>query len=493
MQFYTSVNQRSNNILLCGYSEGKRFKQKIHFKPYLFIPSKKYSKYRTIEGHSVSRMDFESIRDCRNFIQQYKDVDNFEVYGSTNFANIFINDWYKKKEYDSSLIRTAFLDIEVSTEHGYPDIQLAQSSITAITMMYKDVTFVFGYGDYKASDSTVKYIKCKDEIELLNRFLKLFSHDVYRPDVVSGWNIEFFDIPYCINRIINLLGENYAKKLSPFNILEQKTIEYMGNELIGFTPIGINILDYMHLYKKFTYSQQESYKLDHIAYVELNERKLDYSEYGSLHNLYCNDHQKFIEYNIRDCLLIHRLEMKMKLLELVYTIAYDSKINFIEALATVRSWDTVIHNYLFDQNIVVPNPARQDTNRQPVGAYVKDPQRGAFSWVTSFDITSLYPHLIRSYNISPDTFQGKLGEHMTVDQLLEGAMDKHHPFLDENNLSVAANGCLFLKNKQGFLPALMQQLFDKRKEAKNEMLKKQSELAMINAELTRREDRRKGE
>ncbi len=486
MQFYTSVNQRGNNILLCGYENGKRFTEKIKFKPYLFLPSKQHSKYRTIDGTSVSRIDFDSIQECRAFMEQYKDVDNFEVYGSTNYANVFLYGWYKKKEYDASLIKTAILDIEVSTENGYPNIETAQSAITAITMMYKDITFVFGYGDYKTNDSSIKYIKCKDEIELLNRFMKLFSHDVYRPDVISGWNIEFFDIPYCINRIVNLFGEEQAKKLSPFNILEQKTIEYMGNEQIGYAPIGVNILDYMHLYKKFTYSQQESYRLDHIAFVELNERKLDYSEYGSLHNLYCNDHQKFIEYNIRDCLLIQRLENKMKLLELVYTIAYDSKINFIEALATVRSWDTVIHNYLMDQNIVVPNPKKKDVVRQPVGAHVKDPQTGAFDWVTSFDLTSLYPHLIMSYNISPDTFKGKLSQSLTVDQLLDGKMSEYHKYLDNNNLASAANGCLFTKEKQGFLPALMQQLFDKRKEAKNEMLKKQTELAMINTELNKR-------
>lgn len=486
MHFYTSATQRGNNILVCGYHNGKRYKQKVRYKPYLFVPTNQYSKYRTIDGKSVGRMDFDSIANARNFIEQYKDVDNFEVYGSTNYQYVYLHDTFNNIKYDSRLINTMVLDIEVSTENGYPDIQTAQSAITAITMMYDKITFVLGYGDFNTSDTTIKYIKCADEQELLHRFIKLFSHDVYRPDVVTGWNVEMFDIPYCVNRITNVLGEAYAKRLSPFEVLDQRTIEYMGHENIAFTPVGVNILDYLHLYKKFTYSQQESYKLDHIALIELGERKLDYSEYGSLHNLYVNDHQMFIEYNIRDCGLVRRLDDKMKLLDLVYTIAYDSTTNYIDSLATVRSWDVTIHNYLIDQNIVVPNPKKTEVTRQPVGAHVKNPQTGAFDWVVSFDLTSLYPHLIMSYNISPDTIRGKVPTQLSVDQLLDGKASIYHKYLDDNNYSMAASGCVFTKDKQGFLPALMKQLFDKRDVTKKEMNKKKRELEAIKAELNRR-------
>jgi len=477
MHFYTNVTQRGNNILVCGYMNGKRFKEKIPYKPYLFIPTKKDTKYKTIDGKSVDKISFDSIKEAKTFIENYSEIDNFDIFGLTNFNYVYIYDKFKNLKYDSRLIKTLILDIEVSTELGYPDIETANAPITSITMMYNDITFILGYHDFKTTDQNIKYIKCQNETELLMRFVKLFSHDVYRPDVITGWNIEFFDIPYCVNRITQVLGDNHAKKLSPFEALEQRTVTYLGKENVAFTPIGVNVIDYLNLYKKFTYTPRESYKLDHIAFAELDERKLDYSEYGTLHSLYVNDHQKFIEYNYRDCLLVKRLDEKLKLLDLVYTIAYNSQCNYHDALATVRSWDVTIHNYLLDRNIVIPNNKTQTSTYTPAGGYVKSPKTGMHDWVVSFDLTSLYPHLIMSYNISPDTFSGKLNEIFTIDQILERHVEKYHEYLDKNNYSLTGNGCLYTKEKQGFLPALMQDLFNKRKDFKNKMLelKKQNE------------------
>ena len=403
MTFYTSVAQHHNKILVCGYENNKRFKKECHYKPYLFLPSKEKTGYRTIDGNPVEKLSFDSIRDARNFFEKYKDVENFSIYGLTNYPYVYIYDTFKNIQYDTSKIKTLILDIEVSTENGYPDIDRADSEITAITMMYDDITFVFGYKDFITSDANIKYFRCKDEYELLTRFIKLMSHDVYRPDVITGWNVEFFDIPYCINRIIRLFDESEAKKLSPWSLLRERTVQFMGREQQAFTPVGVSILDYLQLYMKFTYTQQESYKLDHIAFVELNEQKLDYSEYGSLNDLYKQNPQKYIEYNIHDCTLIKKLDDKMKLLDLVYTIAYDSGCNYEDALTTVRSWDVTIHNYLMDQRKVIPHVKKGSVDRIPAGGYVKQPQTGMFDWVVSFDLSSMYPMRIISTNIGPET------------------------------------------------------------------------------------------
>lgn len=485
-EFYTSVAVQKSNILVCGYKDGRRFKKKVHYKPYLFVPTHdKNSRYRTIFNAPVEKMHFSNIFDARKFVRDYEDVDNFKVYGMTNFEYPYIYDTYRIKDPNTSLIKVCILDIEVSQEGGNPDIELADKMITAITMMYKDITFALGYHDFVTDDPSIKYVKCKDEVDLLKKFLKIWTSDLFRPDVVTGWNIEVFDIPYMVNRISNLLSYEDACSMSPWQKLDQRTFEVFGKEKTAFTPVGVNVLDYLAMYKKFTYSQQESYKLDHIAFVELEERKLDYSEYGSLKRLYKLNPQLFMEYNIRDCALIQRLDNKMKLLDLVYRFAFSSGTNFVDALAAVKPWDVAIHNYLMDRKYVVPQRDKGNSIGGIVGAFVKDPQTGLHEWVISFDITSLYPHLIIAYNISPDTFKGMHRAAPSIDQLLDGALGTTAAYLDDNKLTMAANGAFFTKDKQGFLAILMEQLFEERKQYKDQMLIKEQEAEKDKSEQLR--------
>jgi DNA polymerase elongation subunit (family B) len=477
LNFYTNVFQHKNKILVCGYNDGKRYKQEVNYKPYLFIPTKKDSPYKNIHGEKVDKLPFASIYDAKNFMKQYSDVEGFSVYGLANFQYTYIYDNFRDIKYDTSLIKTCVLDIETDSTDGFPNIALADKQITAITMMYDKITFCLGYGDFETNDISIKYIRCKSEEELLEKFLMIWQSDLFRPDVVTGWNIEFFDIPYIINRCNYILGEGRAAKLSPFNVLEQRRLEINGKEINVFHPVGVSVLDYMHLYKKFVLTPQESYRLDHISNYELGERKLDYSEYESLAELYKNDHQKFMEYNVKDCGLVKRLDEKLKLLDLVYTFAYDSGTNFIDAMTSVRSWDIIIHNYLMSKKIVIPYKKRPSTTNKVAGAYVKKPLTGMYDWVVSFDLTSLYPHLIMSYNISPDTIKGVLPVQLSINQILDGKVDNIKDFLEEKNLSLAGSCCYFTKNKQGFLADLMEQLFSQRKEYKDKMLeaKKQYE------------------
>lgn len=295
-RFYTNVTLSKNDILLCGYENGERVKHQIPYKPYLFISSPKESKYRTLDGRGVGRVDFDSIREARNFMQENKEVANRSIYGMNNFVYPFIYDYYRGEiEYDPALISVCSTDIEVdiANDKGFPDIQAAENEITLITISRNGKKAVLGCGEYVNTNPDVTYYKCRNEEELLLKFIDIWTSPTYSPDIVTGWNVEFFDIPYIVNRIIRVLGMSRARKLSPWNYLSERQVQRLGGRE-GETNqvweiVGVTTLDYMQLYKKFGYSIQESYSLDHISFVELGERKLDYGEYGSLAGLQTGD------------------------------------------------------------------------------------------------------------------------------------------------------------------------------------------------------------
>jgi DNA polymerase elongation subunit (family B) len=477
-KFYTNVHLYRNEILLRGYENGERVKTTIPYKPYLFVSSRKGdSMFRTLNGKQVDKMDFDSVREARDFINKYKDVAGFDVYGLTNFVYTFINDTYTGEiDYDPRLVSVVNIDIEVAADEGFPSIQYADKPITAITMKKNDKYFVLGCGDFKSEDPNVLYLKCKDEEQLLIKFLDVWSSKWFSPDIVTGWNVEFFDIPYIINRIKRILSEAMARKMSPWNVLEEKTIVLNGNNNQAYLPVGITILDYMQLYRKFSFVMQESYRLDHIAHIELGERKLNYSEFESLFDLYKNDYQKFIEYNIKDVDLVDRLDQKLKLIEQVYALAYDGKVNYSDTFTSVRMWDVIIHNYLLNQRIVVPQMKVGRKDKQIIGAFVKDPKVGAHKWVVSFDLNSLYPHLIMQYNISPETYAGHVSNMIDgesgVEKILNGFLNNPEikSKLKDNNLTCSASGCLFDKDYQGFLPKLMEKMYNDRVIYKDRMI-----------------------
>lgn len=475
--FYTNVSLHRDNILLRGYEDGQRVQLTIPCKPYLFVHSKtNNSMYRNLKGKQVDRIDFDSPSDARDFIRRYKDVEGFETYGFNNFVYPFINDYYPGDiNYDPKIVSKVNIDIEVAADQGFPDIQTADKEITAITMKKNDIYIVLGCGEFVNENPKVKYIRCKDETELLMKFLDVWRSKWFSPDIVTGWNIEFFDIPYIVNRIKRVLGDSMAKKLSPWELLEERTVTIAGRDNQVYVPVGIALLDYMQMYRKFTFTMQESYRLDHIAHIELGERKLDYSEYESLFDLYKKNYQLFIEYNIKDVDLVDRLDEKLKLIEQVFAIAYDAKVNYQDTFTSVRMWDVIIHNYLLNQRIVVPQLRLTEKERQIIGAYVKDPQVGMHKWVVSFDLNSLYPHLIMQYNISPETYVGHISAingDDGVQKILDGYLNEPsvRNQLISQNVACAASGCMFDKDYQGFLPKLMQKMYDDRVIYKKRML-----------------------
>jgi len=492
MSFYTSFSLRGDSIWYRGYKDNKRIQLKHKYKPYLFYESDK-GDYRTIDGKPVVKKRFESIMEAREFVEKYEGVQGFKLYGLTNYEYAFIQEVFPDEiHFDPSLIRVGILDIEVAADEGFPSIEKADKPITAISLKVWNLVYVFGCGHFSTTRSDVFYHKCVDERELLLQFLRVWEKmDL---DIVTGWNVRFFDIPYLVNRLSVLFPDtNEYNRLSPWKHISYQEVEMKGKVNHSYKLTGIAILDYFELYRKFTFTNHESYRLDYIAQVELKERKLDYSEYGSLLELYRKDYQKFIEYNIRDVELVQRLEDKLKFIELVQELAYDAKCNYNDVLTTILPWDIIIHDYLIKKKIVIPFMEKHVLKNSIVGGYVKEPKKGLSNWVVAFDLTSLYPHLIMGWNISPDTYMGQIeglptvlvDEKIRVPQAYRLEDGKLIPNFDWSRLAdgekctVTANGCKYRKDFQGFMAALMEAKFKDRDKYKKEMLVWKSESARL--------------
>jgi DNA polymerase elongation subunit (family B) len=297
---------------------------------------------------------------------------------------------------------------------------------------------------------------------MLQAFLEFWVENY--PDVITGWNVQLFDIPYIAGRISGILDEKYTRLLSPWRLISRREIYIKGRKQIAYDLPGIATLDYLELYKKFTYTNQESYRLDHICSVELGEKKLDHSEYDTFKEFYEKDWEKFIRYNIHDVRLVDQLDDKMKLIELAFTMAYDAKVNYEDVFSQVRMWDNYIYVELLKRKVAIPPKKEAIKDAKYAGAYVKEPKPGFYDWVVSFDLNSLYPHLIMQYNISPETLQHTRHPSVTVDKILDKQVDIDGQF------AVCANGAQYRKDKHGFLPQMMQKMYDERVIFKKKML-----------------------
>ena len=483
MRFYTNTYTRGNLVFIRGYDNGRRFLDKIPYSPTFYLASRRESDWKTINGQSVEPVEQGSIREARDFVKQYSDVDGFTVYGSTLYEYACLNEKYGN-DYDMDHIRVANIDIEVGSKEGFPEPSDAKQPITAITVKVKGRVFVFGVGEYNNTRADVRYLDCENESRLIMKFLEFWEK--MDADIVTGWNVRFFDIPYLVNRISRLYDEKMAQRMSPLRSLNRREIRQWNRTQDAYELAGLATLDYLELYRKFTYTQQESYRLDHIAHVEIGEKKLDYSEVGTLHELYRTDYQKFIDYNIKDVELVERIDEKMKLIDTALAIAYDAKVNYADVFTQVRLWDVLIHNYLLDKKVVIPPKKTSFKAQAYAGAYVKEPQVGGHNWVMSFDLNSLYPHLIMQYNISPDTFVEGEYVQTDMDDMIGGIV----PDFPKDKV-LAANGHLFRKDKQGFLPEMMQTMYNERSLYKKEMIAAQKELETIKDKGLRYETNKK--
>ena len=468
MRFYTNVQMVGDNFLVRGYEDGKHFMTREKFYPTLFVPSKRKTKYKTLEGDYVESVDPGTVRECREFIRKYSEVENFKIYGNDRYIYQYISEKYPEEEikFDVSKIKITTLDIEVKSENGFPDVESAAEEILLISIQDYNTKQIrtWGQGGFNNKQENVIYKGFNSEYELLNDFINWWMIEDNTPEVITGWNIELYDIPYLTRRLDRVLGEKLKKRFSPWGLVTEDEIWIAGRKHITYDVGGVTQLDYLNLYKKFTYKAQESYRLDHIANVELGQKKLDHSEFDTFKDFYTQGWQKFVEYNIIDVELVDRLEDKMKLIELAIVMAYDAKANYADVFSQVRMWDTIIYNYLKKRNIVIPPKERSDKTEKYAGAYVKEPIPGKYDWVVSFDLNSLYPHLIMQYNISPETIVDARHPTVTVDRILS------EDEVIEGEYAVCANGAQYRKDVRGFLPELMEKIYKDRTVYKKKML-----------------------
>ena len=271
--FYTNVQPHGNSIAIRGVKDGKHFKTKIPYEPTLYVHSQKPQspQWKTLEGKPVAPVKWGSMKESREAIRNYAG----DVFGVDQFQYSFISDHYPGLiEYDMSQIRIGYIDIECSSENGFPNIGTADEEILAISYKCGDDFKVYACGEYISEDFT-EYIRCVNEKELLTRFIDDWARNY--PDIITGWNTRFFDIPYLVNRCKRVLGERATTKLSPWGWFKESKVTLVGGrEQQVYELVGISSIDYMDTYKKFTFTNRESYALNFIAYTELGEKKLDY-------------------------------------------------------------------------------------------------------------------------------------------------------------------------------------------------------------------------
>lgn len=458
MRFYSSCVAHKGNLLVTFFENGKRFRRKVKYEPYLFVDDPD-GDYRTVFDQPVSKIKFDSIWDASQAVKRYKDVQNFRFHGTSNWAQQYVYHNFPDRVFDRNVLNIGFLDIETSTEDGFPDIETADRDITMITVEVKGHLHSFGLKPFDTSKygKDITYHQFRTEEEMLRKFVQVWQR--LELDIITGWNIQGFDIPYIIRRITRVLGEEWAKKLSPYGVINSREYEAFGVKKTAFTILGIADLDYIELYKKFTVplkGRPESFSLDYISHLILGERKLDYSEYGDLQTLYEENPQLYAEYNVRDVVLVRRIDEAMGLIDIALTIAYQTGVNISEVFGTVRPWDSAIHWYLMDQNRVVPFDKLSDIDFKIEGGYVKEVIVGSHKWVASFDFASLYPHVIMMWNIGPETFKRRING-IRAKALAAGSINVSE-LLGENEV-LGGNGCVFDTSRKSFLAALMESKF----------------------------------
>jgi len=472
MSFYTSVVRYGNSILYRGYNaHGKKiYKREKNFKPVFFTACQKETGWKSLDGLNIAPIEMDNMRHAKQWLEENSDVSGRKIFGSKNYIHQYISQRFPRDiDFKREFIDVGTFDIETEYEDGFPHPSEASQRILSIT--YKSskskLYHVWGYGDFDTEKSLIKpvrYYRCRDEASLLEKFLTFWADESHCPDVITGWNMRFFDVPYLVNRTAKILGVEAIKRFSPWGMVDYRQITRQGRTEDAYDIKGIEQLDYLELFKKFGYSYgpQESYKLNHIAYVVLGDKKLSFEESGSLKNLYKDDFQKYIDYNMKDVELIERFEDKMGLITLALTVAYKGGVNYSDTFGVTAIWESIIYRKLLSEK-KVPFVTRPDAGKTKfAGGYVKEPQVGAHDWVVSFDLNSLYPNIIVQWNMSPETLVAQ-SEVTGVDYYME-APSIEVPY------AVAANGSTYRKDIDGVIPRIIEDYYGDRRSIKNMML-----------------------
>lgn len=394
------------------------------------------------------------------------------------------------------------LDIEIYHGQGFPSIDKADDRVTLITVydVNRKKAITFGDKPYGGDRKDVIFVYCENEVQLLTKFFKFMNK--YPCDVITGWHIYGFDLPYLINRCKNLFGEETKEytRLSPINVVRTWQSQE-GN--LNIDIAGLAILDYMDLYKWYAKDKLESYKLDFVATHELEKGKLDYSEYKDLKELYDQNWNKYVDYNIIDALRVVQLEEKCGYIRLVQALSLLTKAPMKYYHTMTQLIEGLFLTYYRRNGLVAPHLYGGTQESYPA-AYVKEPQKGKHSWVVDLDITSSYPTAIITLNMSNETYFGRI-QGLTEDLIMDYTRKKEFPSfeifketgpvrmqgrrLDHFNqalkkrlLCIAPCGSVFSTKEPGTIATVQRTIFSKRKDVKNQMIKLEKSLPVLRDE-----------
>ena len=479
---YTFCKKYGNKILLRDHNNG--FKTVTKHEWEVFFEDEE-GDFKSVYGKSLKRYTYPTVKKAVTAL-----LDNYiSTYAAKNFGYQYIRDKYFHQEpITPKELYIANIDIETGRDDkGYSPPDEARCPITSITIqdVSRNQYYVWGYNKegYINKTDNVNYINCADEKTMLFRFITFIS--TRYPDIITGWNCEQYDIPYICNRVGIIFNDadDMISLLSPFGHVNEKEIhDGFGNEHQSYDIVGISILDYLVLFKKFTYITPENYKLDTVAHLILGDRKLDYSEYANLQDLYDNNYETFIDYNIKDVEIVSRLDEKLCLFDLILSVAYKAGINYCDVLSPVTTWDVLIYNKVMDQGVVPSYGMPDSEDGKYIGAFVKEPIPGMYKWIISCDLNSLYPHLQMGVNISPEKRipDDKLSQELLdirndlnnvtdgIQLLLEKKVDTS--ILRKYDVSISPNGQFYRRDDDGFIPVILEGLYNERKAVKRSML-----------------------
>jgi DNA polymerase elongation subunit (family B) len=395
-----------------------------HFKDYaarhIFYYNDPKGKFQSIKGEPLSRVSSKNVKEHRKELAVHSNKRLYE--SDINPIYRCLEDHYLNQ--DAPKLNVAFFDIEVDfdPERGYASPDDAFMPITAIAVylqwMQTMVCLAIPPKTLSMEEATKAVAEFPNtmlfdnEADMLNTFLDLIQES----DVLSGWNSEGFDIPYTVNRVTKVLSKEDTRRFCLWNCLPKKReYEKFGKTATTYDFIGRVHIDSLELYRKYTYEERHTYRLDAIAEYELGERKTQYE--GTLDQLYNNDFKTFIEYNINDCMLLEKLDRKLKFIDLANTIAHENTVLLATTMGAVAVTEQAIINEAHRRGMIVPNRKKMEEHgdTQAAGAYVAYPKKGIHEWIGSLDINSLYPSAIRALNMGPETIVGQLRQDGTKD------------------------------------------------------------------------------
>lgn len=455
-------------------ASGNRILQELDHLPYLYLENKT-GDAKSIYGTTLKKREFNTLWDRNKFVKEsgvkriFENLPPYQQFLIDNFSHCCEDDDFSKNP-----LKVCLIDIENPHPDRMPNVELADTVINLLTC-YDSLTkryTVFGLKAYNTPRKDVDYYHCKSEHDLLKRFINHFSSDY--PDVLCGWNSSGYDVPYIINRITFELGKEWADELSPLGRIYEKInpTGKFGLPSKEYVIEGISCLDYMVLYKKFEKEKQESYKLDYIAEQELDENKVDYD--GSLWDLSVNDWKRYVEYNIQDVELIAKLDAKLDYIALIRFLALQGLTSLEAAVKTVPVVNGSIAIKARGRGEFIPTfvSGTKREGKNP-GGFVQETKSGFVKNMVSFDANSLYPSIMISLNISPETKLGKVERNGDKINILHVSgktfeLDKTSfaKYIEVEKAAISKSGHLFSQKKKGIMAEFLDNLYTKRKAMK---------------------------